>query len=306
MNRIQLFVNKYFTIFVIIISFIAFYLPEYFAWITGYITILLGIIMFGMGLTMKLSDFAIVAKKPLPVGIGIAAQYVIMPLAAFIIAVFLQLPPEIAAGLVLVGACPGGTASNVMVYLGKGDVAVSIAMTSVSTMLAPIFTPLILLLLANEWLPVNAGSMFMSIIQVIIIPVGLGILVSRFFPAAVARSVRMLPVVSAAAIVAIVGGVIAANKENIVATGLLVILAVILHNGFGLFLGYIAAKATGLNETKRRAVAIEVGMQNSALGTQLAAAHFTPLAALPSAVFSMWHNISGPMLVAWWNRKDHH
>ncbi len=300
----QLFVNKFFALFVIIVSFIAFYFPDYFIWITEYIAVLLGIVMFGMGLTMKVSDFVIVVKKPLSVCLGVLAQFIIMPIAAFSLAVILQLPPELAAGLVLVGACPGGTASNVMVYLAKGDIAVSVAMTSVSTMLAPILTPFILMLLANEWLPVEAGSMFISIIQVIIIPISLGLLVNSFFPRAVTRSVRFLPVISVAAIIAIVGAVIAANKENILSTGVLVMIAVILHNSFGLLLGYAAAKISGLDETKRRAVALEVGMQNSALGTQLATAHFTPLAALPSAVFSVWHNISGPILVGWWNKKD--
>ncbi|SDI73291.1 bile acid:sodium symporter family protein [Alteribacillus bidgolensis] len=304
MDKMQLFVNKFFALFVIIVSFIAFYFPDYFIWITEYIAVLLGIVMFGMGLTMKVSDFVIVVKKPLSVCLGVLAQFIIMPIAAFSLAVILQLPPELAAGLVLVGACPGGTASNVMVYLAKGDIAVSVAMTSVSTMLAPILTPFILMLLANEWLPVEAGSMFISIIQVIIIPISLGLLVNSFFPRAVTRSVRFLPVISVAAIIAIVGAVIAANKENILSTGVLVMIAVILHNSFGLLLGYAAAKISGLDETKRRAVALEVGMQNSALGTQLATAHFTPLAALPSAVFSVWHNISGPILVGWWNKKD--
>ncbi|MFB5663143.1 bile acid:sodium symporter family protein [Alteribacillus sp. HJP-4] len=304
MNRLNLFVNKYFAVFVIIISLIAYILPEFFSGITDYIIILLGIIMFGMGLTLKISDFKVVVQKPLPVFAGVAAQFVIMPLAAFLIAVLLQLPPEIAAGLVLVGACPGGTASNVMVYLAKGDVPVSVAMTSVSTMLAPLLTPVVLLLLADEWLPVDPLSMFISIFQVIIIPIALGILVNKWSPGVVARSVKILPLVSMTAIIAIVAGVVGVNKENIASTGLLVFAAVILHNGFGLLLGYAAAKAAGLDETKRRAISIEVGMQNSALGSQLATVHFTPLAALPSAIFSVWHNISGPLVVSLWGRRD--
>ncbi|GEK60142.1 sodium transporter [Marinococcus halophilus] len=304
MNSLNIFVNKYFAVFVLIVAFIAYLLPDVFVGITGYITILLGIIMFGMGLTLNLSDFRIVAKKPLPVLTGVIAQFVIMPLAAFIIALILQLPPEIAAGLVLVGACPGGTASNVMVYLAKGDLPVSVAMTTVSTLLAPLLTPLALLVLADEWLPVDPLAMFLSIFQVIIIPIALGLFIKQLFPQTVEKSVQVLPVVSMTAIIAIVAGVVGANQENIAATGLLVFVAVVLHNSFGLALGYGTAKMVGLDETKRRAVSIEVGMQNSGLGTQLATVHFTPLAALPSAVFSVWHNISGPLLVSWWGRKS--
>lgn len=304
MNSLNIFVNKYFAVFVLIVAFIAYLLPDVFVGITGYITILLGIIMFGMGLTLNLSDFRIVAKKPLPVLTGVIAQFVIMPLAAFVIALVLQLPPEIAAGLVLVGACPGGTASNVMVYLAKGDLPVSVAMTTVSTLLAPLLTPLALLVLANEWLPVDPLAMFLSIFQVIIIPIALGLIVKQLFPKTVEKSVQALPIVSMAAIIAIVAGVVGANQENIAATGLLVFAAVVLHNSFGLVLGYVTAKLVGLDETKRRAVSIEVGMQNSGLGTQLATVHFTPLAALPSAIFSVWHNISGPLLVSWWGRKS--
>lgn len=304
MNSLNIFVNKYFAVFVLIVAFIAYLLPDVFVGITGYITILLGIIMFGMGLTLNLSDFRIVAKKPLPVLTGVIAQFVIMPLAAFIIALVLQLPPEIAAGLVLVGACPGGTASNVMVYLAKGDLPVSVAMTTVSTLLAPLLTPIALLVFANEWLPVDPLAMFLSIFQVIIIPIALGLMIKQLFPETVEKSVQALPIVSMAAIIAIVAGVVGANQENIAATGLLVFAAVVLHNGFGLALGYVTAKLVGLDETKRRAVSIEVGMQNSGLGTQLATVHFTPLAALPSAIFSVWHNISGPLLVSWWGRKS--
>lgn len=304
MNSLNIFVNKYFAVFVLVVAFIAYLLPDVFVGITGYITILLGIIMFGMGLTLNLSDFRIVGKKPLPVLTGVIAQFVIMPLAAFIIALVLQLPPEIAAGLVLVGACPGGTASNVMVYLAKGDLPVSVAMTTVSTLLAPLLTPFALLVFANEWLPVDPLAMFLSIFQVIIIPIALGLIIKQLFPKTVEKSVRALPIVSMAAIIAIVAGVVGANQENIAATGLLVFAAVVLHNSFGLALGYVTAKLVGLDETKRRAVSIEVGMQNSGLGTQLATVHFTPLAALPSAIFSVWHNISGPLLVSWWGRKS--
>ncbi|WP_088103311.1 bile acid:sodium symporter family protein [Halalkalibacter urbisdiaboli] len=295
--------SKYFALIVIIISILAFLLPSGFTWIAPHIVLLLSIIMFGMGLTMKPTDFSVVAKRPVPVLIGVIAQFVIMPLVAYLLAIILQLPPELAVGLILVGACPGGTASNVMVYLAKGDVPISVAMTSVSTLLAPILTPAILLLLAGQWLPIDAWAMFQSIIEMIIIPIILGILVRRFLPNTVEKSVKALPIISILAILAIVAAVVGVNKENIATTGLLVFLAVILHNGFGLALGYVTARLCGIDETKRRAIAIEVGMQNSGLGASLASVHFSPLAALPSAIFSVWHNISGPALVSFWTRN---
>ncbi|ADH97713.1 bile acid:sodium symporter family protein [Salisediminibacterium selenitireducens] len=302
--RISQFFSKYFAVIVITVSLVAFFTPDTFAWIAAYITVLLGIVMFGMGTTMRLSDFKVVAQKPLPVLIGLLAQFLVMPLTAFLIATVLGLPPELAAGLVLVGACPGGTASNVMVYLSKGDVPVSVAMTSVSTMLAPILTPLAVLLLAGQWLPVSTGDMVMSIVEVIIVPIALGLLARRLLPGVVDKGQAALPLVSVTAIMLIVTAVVAVNAENIITSGLAVFAAVILHNGFGLFLGYAAAMWAGLDETKRRAISMEVGMQNSGLGAALATAHFSPLAALPSAIFSVWHNISGPLLVSFWNRSN--
>ncbi|WP_026701754.1 bile acid:sodium symporter family protein [Salibacterium aidingense] len=302
-QKIGSFMSKYFAFIVILVSLIAYAAPGAFVWLGAYVTILLGIVMFGMGMTMKLRDFRVVAQQPAPVFIGLLAQFLIMPLAAFVIATIMGLPPELAAGLVLVGACPGGTASNVMVYLSKGDVPVSVAMTSVSTMLAPLLTPLIVYLLANQWLPVGAGDMFLSIVQVIIIPIALGLLAAKFLPDFTEKGQAALPLVSVTAIILIVAAVVAGNVENIATSGLAVFAAVVLHNGIGLALGYLAARVTGLDETKRRAVSIETGMQNSGLGAALATAHFSPLAALPSAIFSVWHNVSGPALVSYWSTR---
>lgn len=187
LEKISALAGKYFAVLVIIAAVISFIFPSVFLVFGSFITLLLGVVMFGMGLTLKPVDFKLVVTKPLPVIIGIAAQYTIMPLVAFGIAYLLRLPPELAAGLVLLGSVPGGTASNVMVYLARGNVALSVAMTSFSTMLAPIMTPLLLYLLAGQWLPVNPVAMFLSIIQVIIIPIILGFLVQRFFPVAVEK-----------------------------------------------------------------------------------------------------------------------
>jgi bile acid:Na+ symporter, BASS family len=295
--------GKYFAVWVILTSVIAFMFPDPFLGLGGYITILLGVVMFGMGLTLKAVDFKIIFTKPLPVLIGVCAQFIIMPLVAFVIAKLLNLPAELAAGLVLLGCVPGGTASNVMVYLAKGNVPLSIAMTSVSTLLAPVLTPLLLLLLAGQWMPVDAVAMFMSIVQVIIVPIVLGLAIKKFFPVAVEKSLTVLPLISVAAIITIVAAVVSGNSATIAASGLLIFTAVMLHNGFGLLLGYFAGKALGQDEVNRRAIAIEVGMQNSGLGVALATAHFGPLAALPSVLAAAWHNISGPILATYWSKK---
>ncbi|MDQ0272510.1 bile acid:sodium symporter family protein [Cytobacillus purgationiresistens] len=295
--------GKYFAVWVILAAVIAFLVPEAFLMFGGYITILLGVVMFGMGLTLKAVDFKIILTNPMPVIIGLIAQYTIMPLTAFAIAYLLQLPAALAAGLVLLGSVPGGTASNVMVYLAKGNVALSIAMTSVSTLVAPIATPLILLGLAGQWMPVDPISMFLSIFQVIIVPIVLGLIVKKLLPTTVEKSLNVIPLISVAAIIIIVTAVVAGNAGKIATAGLIVFLAVILHNAAGLFLGYIAAVALKLDEGTRRAISIEVGMQNSGLGVALATAHFGPVAAIPSALGAVWHNISGPILATYWAKR---
>ncbi|ASF40815.1 sodium transporter [Halobacillus halophilus] len=295
--------GKYFALWVIAAALIAFFLPDAFLGLGAYITILLGVVMFGMGLTLKPVDFKLVVKKPLPVVAGVAAQYLLMPLIAFGIAYMLNLPAELAAGLVLLGSVPGGTASNVMVYLAKGNLALSVAMTSFSTLLAPILTPVILLMLAGQWLPVDPVSMFLSIVQVIIVPITLGVLIRKLFPQTVDKSATAIPLISVLAIIIIVCAVVAANVESITSSGLQIFTAVALHNLLGLTLGYGAAMLMKLDESKRRAISIEVGMQNSGLGVALATAHFGPLAALPNVVAAVWHNISGPILATFWSKK---
>lgn len=303
LEAISTIAGKYFAIWVICIAVIAFIAPEPFLIFGGYITILLGIVMFGMGLTLKAVDFKLVITNPVPVIIGVCAQYVIMPLSAFLIAYIMNLPAELAAGLVLLGSVPGGTASNVMVYLAKGNVPLSITMTSFSTLLAPIATPLILLLLAGKWMPVDPIAMFTSIIQVIIIPIILGIIIRRVVPQIVEKSINVIPLISVVAIMIIVSAVVAGNVDTIASAGSIIFAAVVLHNAFGLLFGYITARVLGLDESNRRAISIEVGMQNSGLGVALATAHFGPLAALPSVLGAVWHNISGPILATYWSKK---
>lgn len=297
------FAEKYFAILIIIFSVTAFLQPDWFKPFSPLITLLLGFVMFTMGLTLKASDFKLVFTKPIPVIIGIVSQFSIMPSVAFLISIVFRLPAEIAAGLILLGSVPGGTSSNVMTYLAKGNVPLSITMTSVSTLLAPIVTPLLLLLLAGQWMPVDPITMFKSIIQVILIPIMLGIIVNKLVPAVPEKGASILPFISIVAIIIIVSSIIGANKTNIASAGFTVFIAVFLHNGIGYLLGYFAGKLTKLPEQDCRTNAIEVGIQNSGLGVALAAAHLSPLAALPSAFASAWQVVTGTFLAQFWSTR---
>ena len=298
------FVGRWFALIVLVAGGIALAVPDVFAGGTVAVPYLLMVIMLGMGMTLRLSDFAVVARRPWALLLGVAAQYLVMPGLAWLLAQALDLPSSLAAGLVLVGAAPGGTASNVMVYLSKGDTALSVAMTSVSTLLAPLLTPVLVLALAGEYLPVDAGGLFVSIVQIVIVPVLLGLVLRLVVPRLVERVLPALPLISVAGITAVVVVVVAASSATILSVGLLVVVAVVLHNGFGYGLGYAIAKMAGLDVSGRRAVSIEVGMQNSGLAAALATAHFNPVAALPAAIFSVWHNVSGSLLASYWGRKD--
>jgi BASS family bile acid:Na+ symporter len=292
-----------FAVWVILFAALAFFIPGGFVWIAPHIGLLLGIIMFGMGLTLSLNDFKSVFSAPKSVIYGVLAQYTIMPLLAVGLATAFRLEPEVAVGVILVGCCPGGTASNVMTFLAKGNTALSVAVTSVSTLLAPILTPVLTMLFASKWLPVSAGSLFLSILQIVLLPIILGIIIKLLFRKQVEKSVAALPLISVIGIVAVASAVVAVNAKNIADTGLLILLIVALHNVLGLILGFLVAKALKLNFADQKAISIEVGMQNSGLGAALAVAHFSPLSAVPSAIFSVWHNISGPLLATWWGKR---
>lgn len=302
--RISRFVGNTFALWVLLFAVLGYAFPASFKGLSAYIVPLLGVVMFGMGLTLTASDFRAVLRRPRDVAIGVVAQYLIMPLAGYVLARVLRLPPEIAVGVILVGSCPGGTASNVMTYLARGDVALSVAMTTASTLLAPFLTPAWMLVLASRWIPVNAASLFWSIVNVVILPIVAGLVVKAIFRRQAEAAVKALPLVSVTAIVAIVAAVVAANRQSLASSGLLIVLAVVLHNVLGLTLGYAFGLVFGLELPKRKALSIEVGMQNSGLGAALAAAHFSPLVAVPSAIFSVWHNLSGPVLAYFFSRMD--
>ena len=303
LDRISQFAGNTFAIWVLLFAALAFFMPGGFTWIAPYISILLGIIMFGMGMTLSVDDFKEVLKHPKKVAIGVLAQFTIMPLIAFGLAVGFKLPPEVAAGVILVGCCPGGTSSNVMTFLARGNVALSVAITSCTTLLAPFVTPALILWLASKWLPVSAGDMFLSVVKIVLIPIILGLIAKILFRKQVEQSIKAMPLVSVIAIVAIVAAVVSGSQQKIAETGLLILLVVVLHNCLGYLLGFWIARLLNVDYSDQKAIAIEVGMQNSGLGAALAAAHFSPLAAVPSAIFSVWHNISGSLLATWWSKK---
>ena len=278
--------------------------PQAFVGFSGWINPLLMVIMFCMGLTLTLPDFALVFKNPLPVLGGVTAQFILMPSMGWLVATLLQLAPALAAGLILVGCAPGGTASNVVSYLARGNVALSVAMTSVSTLLAPLLTPALALWLAGQYMPVDAGSMAVSVIKIVLIPVVLGIVLRMLFNQYVAKIGGVLPWLSVLAITFVVTVIVAGSAQTILTAGLLVLVAVILHNALGLALGYAMGVLLRVPEASRRTIAIEVGMQNSGLAGGLAKQYFSPEAALPGAVFSVWHNLSGALIAAYWRRKD--
>ena len=303
LQKIGKFAGNTFAFWVLVAAGLAIWIPEYFTWIGSYITILLGIVMFGMGMTLKVDDFKLILQHPKGVIIGIVSQFVIMPLLAFALAKIFNLPPEIAVGVILVGCCPGGTSSNVMTFLAKGNTALSVTITSFTTLMAPFVTPALIYLLASEWLPVSFMAMFMSVIKVVLIPIILGILAQFLFRPIVEKSIDILPTVSVVAIVMIVAAVVSGSRDKILETGLIIFAIVILHNGLGYLFGFLVAKLFKLQYDDQKAVSIEVGMQNSGLGAQLAMAHFDPVSAVPSAIFSFWHNISGPILATYWGSK---
>jgi len=303
--RFTQFIQKTFALWVIVFTALALWQPEFFVWLKAYIPWILGIIMLGMGMTMTVDDFKGVLQSPKAVLIGVVAQFVVMPGLAYALCKLFNLPREIAVGVILVGCCPGGTASNVITYMAKGNVALSVACTSVSTLLAPILTPAIFYLLASQWLKIDAASMFISILQVVLLPIVIGLILRTWLKRQVESYIQVMPLVSVIAIVAIVAAIIGGSKAAILQSGLLILAVVILHNGLGYLLGFTAARFFKLPYADSKAIAIEVGMQNSGLGVALAAVHFaaSPITAVPSAIFSLWHNISGPALATYWVSK---
>lgn len=285
----------------LIVSFIAYSAPAFFTPHSGLIVPLLVVIMFAMGLTLHAADLHRVFLRPQMIALGVALQYGVMPLAAFIIGKALSLPAELLAGLVLLGSCPGGTASNVMSYLARADVALSVSMTMASTLLAVVATPALTWLYVGQVVPVDVIGMLTSLLQIVVVPVVAGVLINHWFSRTLEPIKVILPVVAAAAILTIIAIVVALNHESLASTGPAIFAAVLLHNTTGLACGYWIPRAMGIDRVSCRTLAIEVGMQNSGLGVALAVQYFSALAALPNALASVWQNISGAALAGTWS-----
>ena len=307
MKKISEMLGKYMAWVVLLVAALALLLPGTCLWIqTGWINYLLMIVMFGMGTTMKLSDFSVVFRRPRDVITGCLAQFIFMPFLAFVLSKLFGLDNELFVGVMLVGTCPGGTSSNVMTYLSKGDTALSVGMTSINTLLAPVLTPLLTYLYLRTTVSVDIMSMFLSIIQVVIVPITLGLLINKLFGEFTQRLGDALPSISVAAICFIIASVVSHNSEKILATGAVILAVVVLHNLLGYLCGYLTGVLFKMDMPRKKAVAIEIGMQNSGLATTLAGSAFADLsmATVPGAVFSVWHNISGAVLAGVLNKKD--
>ena len=299
MKKISELTGKYMALIVLAIAALALFLPGTCLWIqTKWINYLLMVVMFGMGLTMKLSDFTVVFRQPRDMITGCAAQFLIMPLLAFGLGKIFGLSDELLVGVILVGTCPGGTSSNVITYLSGGDTALSVGMTGINTLLAPFLTPALTYLYLRTTVSVDVGSMFLSIVQVVLVPIGLGLLINKFFGKYTQKITGLLPAVSVTAICLIVAAVVSHNSGKILSTGPVIFAVVILHNLLGYLCGFLTAVLFKMDLPRKKAVAIEIGMQNSGLAASLAGSAFPNLAmaTVPGAIFSVWHNISGAIL----------
>ncbi len=307
MKKISDFVGKYMAVIVLVVAALALLVPKTCLWIqTSWINYLLMVVMFGMGLTLKFEDFAIVFKRPKDIIIGCIAQFTIMPLLAFGLGKIFGLEAGLLAGVILVGTCPGGTASNVMTYLSRGDVALSVGMTSVNTLLAPLLTPAITYILLKTTVTVDVVGMFLSIIKVVIVPIALGFIINKIWGKYTEKVADVLPLISVTAITLIVAAVVSHNSERILQTGAIVFVVVILHNILGYLVGFALGLILKLPMPRKKAFAIEIGMQNSGLATSLAGTAFPDLAmaTVPGAIFSVWHNISGALLANLFRKLD--
>ena len=292
-GKVSGFLSKYIAVVILITSAVAFTHTQKFMWIPQYTALFLGTAMFGMGLTIKREDFQIVFSRPKEVISGCILQYTI------ILAVVMNLDTDIALGVILVGCCPGGTASNVIAYIAKGDVPLSVGMTITSTLIAPLVTPVLVYMLAGSWVEVSFMAI-LSVVKIVLLPVLAGIILNSLFHETIVKLGGILPLVSVVAIVTIIDGIVAVNAAKLMSCGLIVMLAVVLHNGIGMALGLGMARLMKVSYAKETSIAIEVAMQNSGLALALAPANFAanPLATLPGAIFSVWHNVSGSIFAS--------
>ncbi len=292
--------TRLFPVWALVFALVAYLAPTSFTPVIPYVTYLLALIMFAAGVTLRVGDFRRVLTRPGPVLAGLGLHYLIMPLAAWAIARLLGLPPELAAGMILVGSVASGTSSTVMVFLSGGDVALSVTISALSTLVGVVATPLLTRLYVSAGITVDVWGLLTSIVQVVAVPVLLGLLVNHLAHRLVRRIEPALPLISMLAILLIIAAVVGATQPVIATVGPLVAVGVVLHNGVGLLGGYWGGRVLGFDESVCRTLALEVGMQNSGLAATLGKLYFGPLAALPGAIFSVWHNLSGSLLAGWW------
>lgn len=301
--KLSNFASKYMALIVLVCAGVSLIKPMTFAFAAPHVNTCLGVIMFGMGMTLRLEDFKLVLTRPKDVLSGSLTQFTVMPLVAFFISKALNLPTELAVGLILVGCCPGGASSNVMAYMAKGDVALSVTLTSISTLLAPFLTPVLTLALGGQSIEVSLSAMFVSILQVVLVPIVLGLVCNKLFNNIVDECTKLIPLLSTVCLVLIIGSIVGKNVESLLSSGALILLAVVIHNSIGYFIGYFVAKKIGLEEQKRRTMAIEVGLQNGGLATSLSMTHFSPMTAIPGVISSTYHAVSGAVLANYWANK---
>lgn len=297
------FFTRLFPLWAILVAAAAYFDPTPFRSLLPWVTYLLMLVMFGMGATLTFADFQRVIVRPAPVVAGIVIHYLVMPLAAFVLAHLLQMPPELTAGMILVGSVASGTSSTVMVYLAGGDVALSVTISAMSTVVGIIATPLLTRLYVDASVPVDVKGLLVAILQIVALPVLLGLLLNHFARKVIRALEPAFPVVSIVAVMLIIGAVVAGSQASIASVGPIVLAGVILHNGLGLLGGYWGGRLLGFDEATSRTLALEVGMQNSGLAATLGKLYFSPLAALPGAIFSVWHNISGSLIAGFWSNR---
>ncbi|MBC8636582.1 bile acid:sodium symporter family protein [Caballeronia sp. EK] len=293
-------ITRLFPLWAVLVSVAAYCAPSSVTGIAPHVTTLLTVIMLSMGVTLSIDDFRRVFTRPAPVIAGIVLHYLVMPLAAWAIAKALRMPPDLTAGMVLVGSVASGTASNVMIYLARGDVALSVTISALSTLVGVFATPLLTRLYVDASIAVDVHGMLMSIVQIVALPIVIGLVVNHLFGKLVRKIEWMLPLVSMVSILLIIAAVVGGTQKSIASVGMVVAVGVVLHNGIGLLGGYWGGRLLGFDEAVCRTLAIEVGMQNSGLAATLGKLYFTPIAALPGALFSVWHNLSGSMLAGYW------
>lgn len=303
--RIQ-FITRLFPVWAILFSIFAYYQPSLLTPLQTAIYPLLILIMFSMGMTLTLEQFRDVIRRPGILALGVLLQYSVMPLAAWLIANLLELSTALTVGMLLVGSAPGGTASNVICYLARGNVALSVSLTMLSTLLAFILTPALVWLYIGEKVPVPVLNMFLDVMKIVLIPVLLGTLLNTFFGKRLRRVQPIFPLLSMLAIIIVIAIVVALNQARISTLGGIIVSAVILHNLLGLTAGYWVSRLLGFDRITCRTLAIETGMQNSGLSVALAIKHFSAAAALPGALFSIWHNLSGSLLAGYWSAGSQH